>query len=206
MKEIIECIESLKSDEMGDLCKKKLNEGISPQKIIDAMHRGMDKVGEKYESGEYFLPELLVAGETMKKGFGIIEPYLSRQDKEFKGVMVLGTVEGDLHDIGKNIFASFAKGAGFKIIDLGSDVPAEKFVKAVKEKAPSVVGMSCLITTMMHKMEEVMEALRKNDLRKRVKVIIGGAPITEEFGKQIGADGAVNDSMEGVKILRRWFE
>ena len=203
---IIKAIVSLDLDGIEGQCKRALKEGVPPLKIIEAMGRGMDLVGKKYEAGEYFLPELLVSGETMKRGVSVVEPHLGARAREFKGTIVLGTVEGDIHDIGKNIFGTLARGAGFRIVDLGTDVSVKKFIDAVRRESAGALGMSCLITTAMPGMEEVIGALKKEGLRERVKVILGGAPITEEFGKRVGADAAVNDAVKGVEALKRWFK
>lgn len=197
---------SLDLDGIEGLCKRALDDGVPPLKIINAMSRGMDLVGKKYEAGEYFLPELLLSGETMKRGVSVVEPHLGEAGKGFKNTVVLGTVVGDIHDIGKNIFSTLARGAGYRIVDLGTDVPARKFVEALRKEGAKVLGMSCLITPAMPEMEGVVEILKKEGMRDRVKVILGGAPITEEFGKKIGADAAVNDAVKGVGWLKRWFK
>lgn len=203
---IREAVISLKYDEIEGLCKEALLTE-SPIEIIRAMSAGMEEVGKKYEAGEYFLPELIVAGEIVKRGMTIVEPHLNSSvfRERQKGAVVIGTVRGDIHDIGKNIFGMLAKSVGFEVVDLGTDVSPERFVKALKEKRAEVVGMSCLITTSMPEMKKVIDELKSAGLRSQVKVMLGGAPITGEFGRQVGADAAVNDAVKGIEILKRWF-
>jgi 5-methyltetrahydrofolate--homocysteine methyltransferase len=165
----------------------------------------MEVVGEKYERNEYFLAELIMAGETMKEGMKTLEPHLKAGELKRVGKVVIGTVRGDLHDIGKNIVATLLSAAGFDVIDLGVDVPPEKFVEAVKENSPDIVGMSALLTTTMVEMEDIIKELKKAGLRDKVKVIIGGAPITREYAEKIGADAAARDAVEGVNICKSWM-
>ena len=147
-----------------------------------------------------------MAGEVMKEGMKVLEPYLRGSEIRKIGKVVIGTVRGDLHDIGKNIVATLLSAAGFEVIDLGVDVPPEKFVEAVKEHNPDIIGMSALLTTTMIEMENVIKALKEAGLRNRVKIIIGGAPITREFAEKIGADAAARDAVEGVNICKSWVK
>lgn len=172
--------------------------------VIDGMANGMETVGQKYEVGEYFLAELIMAGETMKEGMTILEPHLKSGDIKSAGKVVIGTVRGDLHDIGKNIVLTLLKAANYDVVDLGVDIPPEKFVEAVREYNPNIVAMSALLTTTMIGMETVIKALQEAGLRKKVKIIIGGAPITPEYAKKIGADAAARDAVEGVRICNEW--
>jgi len=171
--------------------------------IIDGMAKGMEIVGQKYENGEYFLAELIMAGETMKEGMSVLEPHLKAGDVKSAGKVIIGTVKGDLHDIGKNIVATLLMAANFEVVDLGVDVLAEQFVEAVKKNSPNIVAMSALLTTTMIEMENVVKALQEAGLRQKVKIIIGGAPITPDFAKKIGADATAKDAVEGVRICNQ---
>jgi 5-methyltetrahydrofolate--homocysteine methyltransferase len=186
-------------------CQEALKEGIPPLKAVtEGMAKGMDIVGQKYEAKEFFLSELIMAGEVMKEGMVVLEPYLRGSEVKRFGRVLLGTVKGDLHDIGKNIVAMLLGAAGFEVIDLGVDVPAEKFVEAVRTHKPKILGLSALLTTTMTEMENVIRALEKAGLRKQVKVIIGGAPVTKEYAEKIGADAHAPDAVAGVNICRKW--
>ena len=202
---IRDAIVNLDIDNIGRLCEEAVKAGVPAYEVVmNGMAKGMEIVGEKYERNEYFLAELIMAGETMKEGMKVLEPYLKAGELKKIGKVVIGTVRGDLHDIGKNIVATLLSAAGFEVVDLGVDVSPEKFVEAVKENNPDIVGMSALLTTTMVEMEEVIKALKESGLRDKVKVIIGGAPITEEFAKKIGADAAAKDAVEGVNICKSW--
>ena len=187
-------------------CKGALESGIPPYKaVVDGMARGMEIVGQKYEAGEYFLGELIMAGETMKEGMKILEPHLKAGDMKTTGEVVIGTVRGDLHDIGKNVVVTLLKAAGFEVTDLGVDVPVEKFVEAVRGHKPDILAMSTLLTVTMPEMENVIEEIEKAGLRGKVKVIIGGAPITPEYAEKIDADAAAKDAVEGVNLCKAWM-
>lgn len=187
-------------------CKDALAANIPPYKaVMDGMAKGMEIVGQKYEAKEYFLAELIMAGEVMKEGMKILEPYLKKGDLKVTGKVVIGTVRGDLHDIGKNIVVTLMKAAGFEVIDLGVDVPAEKFVKAARKHKPDILAISALLTVTMPEMETVIKEIEKSGLRSKVKVIIGGAPITTEYAKKIGADAAAKDAVEGVNRCKMWM-
>lgn len=187
-------------------CKDALAANIPPYKaVMDGMAKGMEIVGQKYEAKEYFLAELIMAGEVMKEGMKILEPYLKKGDLKITGKVIIGTVRGDLHDIGKNIVVTLLKAASFEVIDLGVDVPAEKFVKAAREHKPDILAISALLTVTMPEMETVIKEIEKSGLRSKVKVIIGGAPITTEYAKKIGADAAAKDAVEGVNRCKMWM-
>jgi 5-methyltetrahydrofolate--homocysteine methyltransferase len=203
---IRDAIVNLDIDNIGRLCEEAVRAGVPAYEVVmEGMARGMEVVGEKYERNEYFLAELIMAGETMKEGMKVLEPYLKAGELKKIGKVVIGTVRGDLHDIGKNIVATLLSAAGFDVIDLGVDVPPEKFVEAVKENSPDIVGMSALLTTTMVEMEDIIKELKKAGLRDKVKVIIGGAPITREYAEKIGADAAARDAVEGVNICKSWM-
>ncbi|HIE13806.1 TPA: cobalamin-binding protein [Candidatus Bathyarchaeota archaeon] len=205
LKKVIEAVVNLDIDNIQRFCKEAVEAGISAYKVVtEGMAKGMDIVGQKYEANEYFLAELIMAGETMKEGMKVLEPYLKAEEKKVLGKIVIGTVRGDLHDIGKNIAATLLSSAGFEIIDLGVDVSPEQFVEAVKKNKPDIVAMSALLTTTMMEMENTIKALEEAGLRDKVKIIIGGAPITTEYAKKIGADAAAKDAVDGVNICKSW--
>jgi len=201
-----DAIVNLDIDGVKRAAREALDVGITPyEAVMDGMAKGMEVVGQKYEAGEYFLAELIMAGETMKEGLSVLEPYMKAGDMKHIGRVVIGTVEGDLHDIGKNVVITLLTASGFEVVDLGVDVPAEKFVEAVKQYKPDIVAMSALLTTTMVNMAKIIKALEQAGLREKVKVIVGGAPLTEEYAKQIGADAYGRDAVEGVNICKKWM-
>ena len=206
-KEIIDLFVELEFDEAKEAVKKALDSGIDPIVIIEkALRPAMEIVGDRFEKGEYFLAELVVAGDLfMEIMDDLLMPVISERRGEVKklGTVVLGTVRGDLHEIGKNIVATILRAAGFEVIDLGVDVPPEKFIEAVKKYNADILGMSALLTTTMMEMEVVIKELEKAGLRDKVKVIIGGAPITEDFARRIGADAYGRDAVEAVEICKK---
>jgi 5-methyltetrahydrofolate--homocysteine methyltransferase len=207
LEEIRNCIVNINLLEIRNLIKKALSNGIPPYIILkEGMSKGMDIVGLKYESGEYFLTELIGAAAVMKEGMTEIHPYLGAANAEFSGKVIIGTVRGDLHDIGKDIVKTLLQSAGFEVYDLGVDVSPHKFIQKVKETGARIVALSALLTTTMQEMRTIIEELKKAGLRENVKVIIGGAPITEEFCREIGADAAAKDAAEGVRICKQWME
>lgn len=163
----------------------------------------MGIVGEKFKSHEIFVPEMLMAARAMQRGLKILEPYIVSGQRKFLTKIVLGTVKGDLHDIGKNLVGMMLEGSGVEVIDLGIDVPPEKFVEAVKEHRPAFVGLSALLTTTMSNIPVTIKALEEAGLRDQVKVIIGGAPINEEFAKEAGADGYAPDASRAVDLIKK---
>ncbi len=172
-----------------DLVKQALAAGLPADKILnEALIAGMGEVGRLFEAGEFFVPEMLIAARAMKGGLELLRPHLAAANVRAAGKVVIGTVQGDLHDIGKNLVAMMLEGAGFEVIDLGTDVSPDKFVAAVKEHQPNLVGCSALLTTTMPKMKTTIEALTEAGLRGSVKVMIGGAPVTEKYAAEIGAD------------------
>ena len=199
-----DCIVNLDFEGAKNAAKECMSRGISPVKVIDNLRAALSVVGEKFENKEYFLQELVIAGEVVKETMKIIEPYLKKQ-VEFKGKIVLATVKGDIHDIGKNIVGVMLTAAGFEVIDLGVNVPTEKIIEAVRKHRPQVLGLSALLTLTMVEMEAVINTLEKEGLRKSVKVIVGGAPVTEEFAKKIGADHRAEDAVEGVNKCLQWI-
>ncbi|MBO3797859.1 MAG: corrinoid protein [Thermoproteota archaeon] len=200
-----DAIVNLDFDGSKRLAQEAVAKGIPPNEIITkAISSAMEEVGRKFEASEYFLSELIVAGEIGKEISQMLQPYMKGSEIKKIGKVVIGTVKGDLHDIGKNIFGMMLEAAGFEVIDLGNDVPAEAFVEAVKNHKPDIVGMSALLTVTMVEMENVIKELEKAGVREKVKVIIGGAPITEEYAKRIGADGYGKDAVVGVDICKAW--
>jgi 5-methyltetrahydrofolate--homocysteine methyltransferase len=180
------------------LAKKTEAEVILQKALIPAM----DEVGELFQKGEYFVPEMLVAARAMKQAMTVLRPVFKEKDIQPLGKVLVGTVKGDLHDIGKNLVAMALEGAGFEVIDLGVDVEPEKFVEAVKSHNPIVIGMSALLTTTMMSMKDTMAALKSAGIRGQVKVMIGGAPIRKEFADEIGADFYGRDSIEARNFAR----
>ena len=190
-------------EEVAKLTKDALAAGVKPSAILqEGLVAGMDIIGEKFRNNEIFLPEVLIAAKAMKAGMEILRPILSRSNEKSSIKIILGTVEGDIHDIGKNLVGMLLEGGGFEVIDLGIDVPAERFVKEVKVEKPQVLGLSALLTTTMPAMKDVIETLTEAGVREDVKVIVGGAPVTENFAKTIGADGYAPDAAGAVVKVR----
>jgi 5-methyltetrahydrofolate--homocysteine methyltransferase len=171
--------------------------------INDALISAMDIVGKRFADGDIYVPEMLVSAKTMKQGLDIIKPLLQSGEVENRGTIVMATVKGDLHDIGKNLVTMMMEGAGFKIIDLGVDVKIEDLIEAVKEEQADILGLSALLTTTMPQMQHVIEVLTTEGLRDKVKVIVGGAPIDQGFADKIGADGFGADAVEAVWLARK---
>ncbi len=177
---------------------------VDPNELIrQYMVPAMDEVGRRFECNDYFVPELLIAARAMKTALELITPHLAGTAAQRAGRVVIGTVQGDLHDIGKNLVASMLEGGGFEVIDLGVDVPAEKFVEAAREKEGTIVALSALLTTTMNMMKRVIEALDAAGLRSSTKVMIGGAPVTQQFADEIGADGYSDNASAAVALARK---
>ena len=171
---------------------------------VDTVTDALQIVGKRFQDGEWFLAELVYSGEISKEIMNILSPMMDVRSMESAGTMVVGTVAGDLHDLGKNIFINYAKSAGFTMIDLGIDVPTHKFVDSVKEHTPLGLGMSCLLTSTDKEIGKVVEELNKQDLRGKVKVIIGGAALTEKFAQDVGVDAFAPDAVTGTDIIKKW--
>jgi len=192
-----------KADEVGTATQKALDEGMSAQEILsDGLMGGMDEVGKDFKAGDLFIPEVLMSAKAMHAGMAVLRPLLAESGALSLAKMVIGTVAGDLHDIGKNLVGMMLEGAGFEIIDLGTDVSPEKFVEAVRAEGADLVGMSALLTTTMPGMKATIEALTEAGLRDRVKVIVGGAPVTASFAEEIGADAYAPDAASAVDTAR----
>lgn len=179
-----------------------LDANLDPNVILnEGMIAAMREVGCRFEAGEYYVPEMLIAARAMQTGMAILKPHLQQTDRKSSGKVVIGTVKGDLHDIGKNLVSLMLEGAGYEIVDLGVDVPAEEFVKQVTNIKPDIVGMSALLTTTMPSMKTTIDALAAAGLRNHIKVIIGGAPVTEAYAHQIEADGFSPDASRAVHVV-----
>jgi 5-methyltetrahydrofolate--homocysteine methyltransferase len=197
-KKIVEAILVGDVEKTKALTQEILNKGVSPHDVIEkGLMEGMNLVGDKFENREYFLPDLLVAAEAVKRATEIIKPHL--KGEKGRGTVVIGTVSGDIHDLGKNLVVSTLEASGFRVVDLGVDVPSEKFVNAVKEKKANIVAISALITTTMLGMKDIIDAMVKDGIRKEVKVIVGGAPLDEEFARKIGADRYARSSRDATR-------
>jgi len=204
---IRDCIVSFDSAGLVNACNEGLASGILPAEIIKkGIATGTQVIGSKFEKGEFYLSELIMAGETIKTGMKVIEPHvLAKDELEASGRIVIGTVEGDVHDIGKSIVKMFLQAAGFEVTDLGVDVPANKFTREAQKNVPDVLGMSALMTVSLDQMKTVMNQLKKTRIRGKVKVIIGGAPVTPNYAEQIGADAGTNDAIQGVESIKTWI-
>jgi len=178
-----------------------LDAGLKPDTILDAMVKGMDEIGERFKKNEVFVPEMLIAARAMKEAMAILEPELVKAGYKPVATAVIGTVQGDLHDIGKNLVAMMWKGANFNVVDLGTNVAPDKFIAAAKENNAQIIGLSALLTTTMPAMKQTVESVRSEGL-DGVKVLIGGAPITDDFAKEIGADGFAPDAASAVDKAR----
>jgi 5-methyltetrahydrofolate--homocysteine methyltransferase len=189
---------------VADLTQRALKEDQPAETILhDALIKGMEEVGDLFEQGEYFVPELLLAARAMQGAMEVLRPLLAASDYQPMGKVVMGTVQGDLHDIGRKLVAMMLEGSGFEVIDLGADVPPERFVEAVEESGAQLVGLSALLTTTLPAMEATVGALREAELPTQVRVMIGGAPLTSTFAQDVGADGYAPDASSAVALARR---
>jgi len=187
---------------VSELIEKALAQGINPENIIKkGLTEGMNIVGQKYEVGEYFIPDMLASAEAVGAAMEILEPHLAKSGIKSKGKVIVATVKGDLHDIGKNIVSMLLRGAGYMVKDLGNDVDPQVIIAAVREDKPQFVGMSALLTSTMMHMKDTIEALTESGLRDKVKVIIGGAAVSEEFAQGVGADGYGADAFQAVRLV-----
>lgn len=200
--ELFEAVINGQNEIVQQKVHEALKSGVDPAIILnEGMIPAMAEVGRRFEEGEFFVPEMLVAARAMQSGLGLLKPHLQKEKFKSKGKVAVGTVKGDLHDIGKNLVAMMLEGAGFEIQDLGNDVPPEKFVEAARSGA-NIIAMSALLSTTMINMKDVIEALSRADLPNAVKVIVGGAPLTEAYAKSIGADGYAPDASQVVNIAK----
>ena len=201
---IANSLAELDSEKLKKLLEDALHNKISVQEIIrEGLGKGMEIVGERYERGEYFLSELIMAGVTMREGMALIEPYFKGQMSESRGKILIGTVEGDLHDIGKNIVATMFRSAEFEVHDLGVDVPPEAFVKKTKELKPDIIALSALLSVTIGKVKETIKAISDTSLRKDLKIIIGGSCLNLKIAKELGADAFGRDAWDGVNQAKQ---
>lgn len=202
--EIAASVEAGDSARVKDLTRKALSQGHCPEKILDdGLVQGMSAVGEKFKSNEVFIPEVLIASRAMNVGLEILRPLFSPDRAHLRGRIILATVKGDLHDIGKKIVGMMLEGAGYEVIDLGIDVSMGNIVRAIKTNRPSVLGLSALLTTTMSYMREVVEAVEHAGLRSRVRIAIGGAPVTRSYADEIGVDGYAPDAASALELVKR---
>ena len=192
-------------DSIGDITEEALTKHGLDEIINDGLGKGMDVVGEKFQNGEYFLPEMIASAETMKKAFSILKPLIEKSNYQLKGVIVFGTVTGDLHDIGKNLVCIMLRGAGFEVIDLGNDVSPERFVDTAVEGNADIIGMSALLTTTMPVMKKVIDLARERQIYGRKKIIVGGAPLSQEYANEIGADAYCFDGVSAVEQVKKFL-
>jgi methylmalonyl-CoA mutase cobalamin-binding domain/chain len=201
---LTELVIELEVDDIADAVKEALSEGKEAFDILNSLTKGMDEVGRRYEEKEYYLTELVLAGETMKEAFNILKPALAASDKsEDKVKIILATVKGDNHDIGKNILGSLLLSSGFELYDLGMDVDERTIVEKAKETGATIVALSTLLTMTVEHIKVVHEALQSAGIRDNIKLIVGGAPLNMELAKKLGADDFADDAVDGVKHIKR---
>ncbi len=200
---VLEAVVDLDIDGVAARVREALEAGAAPLDVLNAgLGRGMQAVGERFEDGEYYLTELVLAGEVMKEGLAPLEPLLKKTDFHGKGIIVLATVQGDIHDIGKNLAGTMLRAAGFEVLDLGSDVPAARVVEAVREHKAGVVGLSVLLTPMVSQLQSTIDALTEAGLRPQVKIVIGGACTTPRLAEEMGCDAHGADAVAAVRICQ----
>jgi corrinoid protein of di/trimethylamine methyltransferase len=207
LKELSRCVLEMEDDEVSTAAERYAAEGHAPiDGILLGLVDGMNKAADLYEREEYFIPELLISSSAMYRGLDVLRPLLPKEDRQSKCKILIGVVHGDTHDIGKNLVKIMLETAGYEVIDLGRDVPEEKFVSAARETGARVVAMSTLMSTSMNNMGKVIERLTAEDMRGSVKVIVGGGPISPSFAKKIGADGYAENATQAVKLVNRLLE
>ena len=206
MNPLVEAIVDMREQDAVRMATEMLDQGVSPLQVLDACHEAMAAVGHRFEEGVYFLPELLLAGEMLSQISGKVKPHLQAQASVEKklGRVVIGTVKGDIHDIGKNIVTFLLDANGFEVRDLGVDVPPLKFVEAIRDFSPQVVGLSGFLTLAFGAMKETVEAIRAAGLRDRVKIMIGGGQMSDQIRQYTGADAYGKDAMAGVSLAKKW--
>jgi 5-methyltetrahydrofolate--homocysteine methyltransferase len=203
LKQIAKKLYSGEGDAVAELTQQALDAGLPPGEVLNGgLVAGMDRVGVDFRNGELFVPEVLIAARAMHAGMDVLRPLLAESDVPSAGKVVMGTVAGDLHDIGKNLVVMMLEGGGFEVIDVGNDVAPQKFVETVKAEVPDLIGMSALLTTTMPAMKNTIDALMEAGVRDSVKVMIGGAPVTQGFADEIGADGYAPDAASAVELAR----
>lgn len=209
MQELTQAVGELDGEKVKQLLKEFIEKKPDEEevdKVVSACQQGMAVVGDLFEKGEYFVGDLIFAGELLNSALDILKPFMGGQSSAKIGKMVVGTVKGDLHDIGKNIFKNMAEAGGFEIYDLGVDVSTEKFVEKIKEVNAQIIGMSGVLTQAINSMKDTVDAIKRAGIRDKVKIIIGGNPVTEEYCKTVGADAFTTNAAEGVKICQSWVK
>ena len=192
-----------KTEEVKKLTEETLERGEPVENILkEGLIQAMARIGGKFKNGEIYIPEVLIAARAMHAGLAVLKPILSKSSGSMTGKVIVGTVKGDLHDIGKNLVIMMLEGGGFEVIDLGIDVSADKFIEAIRQHQPQAVGMSALLTTTIKEMKSTIQEIEKAGLRKKVKILVGGAPVTERFAKDIGADGYARDAASAVDMVK----
>jgi corrinoid protein of di/trimethylamine methyltransferase len=201
---LIEALGNVDKEKSVAEVKKLVNQGIDAYDIIqNGIMEGMEIVGQRFQEGEYFLPDLLLAAEAVKACSDVVKPLLSESKSGNKATIVMGTVAGDVHDLGKNIVGTTLESGGYKVVDIGVDVPREKFVEAVRKEKAQVLGLSALLTVTMVEMEKVIQAIRKEPVLKNVKIVVGGAPLDQEYADKIGADSYAKDARDALLKIRK---
>jgi len=194
-----------KADETAKLIEQAISENIGAKEILDnGLIAGMDVIGTRFKNCEIFLPEVLVAARAMKAGMEILKPLMANDKSNYLGKVIVGTVQGDIHDIGKNIVGIMLEGAGFEVVDLGVDVSPAQYAQTALEQDAQIIGLSALLTTTMVNMKNVIDSLQEQSVRDKVKVIVGGAPLTDKFAQEIGADGYAPDAPGAVEVCKGW--
>ena len=204
---VYECVLKGNFKEVGKYVQEKLDSGVEPQSIIDhSLIKAMEEIGRRFEAGQAFVPEMLLSARAMKTALELLKPHMKSGEMNTIGTVVIGTVKGDLHDIGKNLVASMLEGRGFKVINLGTDVSGEKFIKAVQEQNADIICMSALLTTTMVQMEQIIKEVEAAGLRDKVRIMVGGAPVNEDFAKKIGADGYSDNANAATELAKRLMD
>ena len=204
LKKIAESLIQGNASQIRKLVQEAIDDGQDTGMILqEGLIAGMNVIGDRFKMNEIYIPEVLIAARAMKEGMVLLRPLIAREEIKNAGAIVLGTVKGDLHDIGKNLVGMMLEGAGFDVIDLGIDVDPEKFMEATKENNASIIGLSCLLTTTMAAMEDVIFSINNSQLNAKVKIMIGGAPITQKYADEIGADGYAPDAARAVDLARQ---
>jgi len=206
LEKLVESLLSFDSGAVRSEIEEAIRIGLPVEEIIEALRGGMEVVGDRYRAGEFFVTDLIVAGEVMSEAQEVLEPLMKNASVVNLATIVVATVAGDIHDIGKNIFVMLMRAEGFRVIDLGVDVPSEKIIDAVKEYMPEILGLSALLTTNLEEFPKIVDALKRMGLRDKVKVIIGGATVTEQFAREIGVDAYAKTAVEGIGFSKMWIE
>lgn len=204
---IRDAVVNRKKDQIEELVKAAIEKGFGIDQIInDGLIVAMEVIGQKYTNGQIYIPEMLASAITMKRGLETIKPFLKAQAIKSKGIILMGTVQGDIHDIGKNIVVMMLEGGGFQVVDLGVDVKKDKIVQQIEEIKPDLLGLSALLTTTMPGMKSVIDELGEKGLRKKIKIMVGGAPVDATYAKKIGADGYGANAVEAVRLAKDLIE